>query len=269
MSGADSDRLIPARPSKLMTNWFVRYVNRLFRRRFHTFGIAREGLDSFRQIELAKKPAIILLNHASWWDPLVGVMLAKGHVVRRPLLAPIDREQLERFKFFRKLGFFGIDPEDPRSLEDMFEYVTASFQSTPQTWLWLTPQGQFTDVRKPVRIRPGAAKIAASTPDIDVMSLAIEYAFWQDSKPEVLVRFARIEPQQTTTSGWQRAMTEGMQANADALSRLVQDRDIKAFERILGSGTRNAFIYDLYLRLRGRHGEIEARRESAEQVFSK
>ena len=268
MSGADSDRLIPARPSKLITNWFVRYVMRLFRRRFHSFRIASDGLRTFRDLESSKRPAIVLLNHSAWWDPLVGVVVAQGENTRRPLLAPIDRKQLERFKFFRKLGFFGIDPEDPEALADMREYVIDAFQADPRTWLWLTPQGRFTDVRSPVRIRPGAARIAAAIPDVDVISLTIEYVFWQDSKPEVLIRFARIETEQTSTSGWQRAMTDGMQANADALSRLVQTRDDDAFQTLIDSGTRNSFIYDIYLRIRGRHGEIKARRQPKEQAAS-
>ena len=95
------------------------------------------------------------------------------------------------------------------------------------------------------------------------VSVAIEYVFWQESRPEALVRIHDVEPpEQPTTAGWQRAMTSAMQANADALEILARERNPDHFESIVGDRARTSPVYDLMLKLRGRGGEIAARRDT-------
>ena len=261
MSGASAGSLIPARSSDRFTGFFLRYVRRLLRRRFHAVRLADEGADVLASLGARSRPAIILLNHGSWWDPILACFLSGRLVPRRPGLAPMDRDQLERFGFFRRIGMFGIDPDDAESLEAMRAYVIDAFRSDPRTILWLTPQGRFTDVREPIRIRPGAAAIAAAVGDVDVISISIEYAFWQESRAEALVRCVRVDPPEVaSTAGWHRVMTEAMQSNADELARLVRARAVEPFTMLIGDRARTSFFYDLMLRLRGRGGEIEARR---------
>ena len=267
MSGADPGSLIPGRRSDRFAYWFSRYVRRLLRRRFHAVRLETESVANFHDLASKSRPAIILLNHCSWWDPLMGVALGAEFLSKRGVLAPIDREQLERFGFFRRIGLFGIDPDDAESLKAMRSYVMDGFRENPRNVLWLTPQGRFTDVREPIRIRPGAANIAAQCDEIDVLSVSIEYAFWQDSRAEVLVRSMPVSaPVKTTTTGWQRAMTLGMQENADALSTLVRSRDASQFHTLIGARARTSFFYDLMLKLRGRDGEIAARRERDKEM---
>ena len=67
----------------------------------------------------------------------------------------------------------------------MKRHVLERLERSPGTLLGLTPQGRFTDPREPIRLRPGAAAIAAScerSPRVVVVS--IEYVFWQDARPE-------------------------------------------------------------------------------------
>lgn len=263
MSGARPERLIPARPGPTFTRFFIRYVRRLTRRRFHAVRLVEGGDRLLREAGESDRPLMVLLNHASWWDPLIGVLVGSTITPLRPALAPIDREQLERFGFFRRIGLFGIDPDDPESLVAMRDYVLEAFARDPRTSLWLTPQGRFTDVRSPIRIRPGAASIAAAAGELDVLSLAVEYVFWQDSRPEVLLRLERVRLEgAASTTAWHRAMTGTMQANADALAELARERDPEAFILFHGGPARNNMLYDLLLRLRGRSGEIAARRET-------
>ena len=267
MSGADAGSLIPARPSDRFKYWFARYVRKLLRRRFHAVRVANEGIETLRELDERTRPAIVLLNHSSWWDPLVAFFADSHFAPNRSALAPIDNEQLERFGFFRRIGLFGINPDDPASLKEMRSYVLENFQASPKTILWLTPQGRFTDVRAPIRIRPGAANIAAGVEGVDVVSLAIEYVFWQESRAEILMRATPVEPPKNlSTAGWQRAMTAKMQENSDALAALSQNRDASEFTAIVGDRARTSFFYDLMLRLRGKGGEIAARRESDKET---
>ena len=174
-----------------------------------------------RDAAAADGPFLGLLSHASWLDPLVGLLVWRQLLPDRDLRMPMDAEQLARFGFFKRLGVFGIDPDDPASLDAMRRFVLDHFATGVRPALGLTPQGRFTDPREPVRLRPGAAAIAAAAPsNTAVVAIAVEYVFWQDQRPEILISATRC-PRPTgpaSTTGWHRAMTE---AFSDAAARLA------------------------------------------------
>ncbi len=60
--------------------------------------------------------------------------------------------------------------------------------------LFLTPQGKFADVRAPLVFAPGIDHLAARAPGAVFLPLAIEYSFWEERKPEVLVAFGEALP---------------------------------------------------------------------------
>lgn len=257
-------QLIPAAHADWFAKGFGAYNRRLIAKRFHALRLALGSREVLTAINSEPRPVIITLNHASWWDPLVMLALGSLLMPSRRGIAPIDAEQLRRFTFFRKLGLFGIDPDDPASMSAMLDYVLAWFRANQRPTLALTTQGRFTDVREPIVNRPGAAAVAArlGPGDCAVLSIAIEYAFWQDQRPEIFVRAALIDaPAQNTTAAWHRTIQSGMRANADQLARRVIARDPSVFEVVLGSGAAKINpAYDLWLRIRGRSGAIQARR---------
>jgi 1-acyl-sn-glycerol-3-phosphate acyltransferase len=257
--------LIPANPDPRFARFFGWYNRRLVRRSFAAIRMEATSLDAARSLDTDDRPLIMVINHVGWWDPLIMLELRRLLWPSRQPLAPMDAQQLQRFRFMRKLGIFGIDPDDPASLPLMIDYVSGVFQSTPRASCCITPQGRFTDVREPIRLRPGAAALAAHEPQARVGALAIEYAFWQDRHPEVLLRYTDITPPETrSTPAWHRALTRAMRANAEALAGRVMARDPGAMVDLLGgnSGSINP-VYDLLLRVRGRSGPIAARRFSS------
>ena len=171
----------------------------------------------------------------------------------------MDANQLEQFGIFKSIGVFGVDPEDPASLEVMNDWVAERFEESPKTNMWITPQGRFTDVREPIRPRPGIASIAARHPEATVASLSMEYVFWENARPECLLQIEHVPvPEHPTTAGWLRAITGTMQRNADDLAAHATARTPEAFRTILGgdaSGTHP--VYDLWLRMRGRGTAID------------
>lgn len=256
--------VIPARRSPAFARFFAGYSRRMMRRDFSNVRLVRGSEQHLRNIDTHRGPAIALLNHASWWDPLLGLVLADMFAPSRVLASPIEAAQLEKFRFMRRLGLFGIDPDAPESMELLVEHCVGLFCDEPRTMLGLTPQGEFADVRRPVRIRPGAARVAARLEDPLVVAVACEYTFWNERKPELLIRVAPCDPPpRPTTTGWARVMTRTMNANAEALAGLAIARDGSAFESLLGRGTGIHPVYDLLLRLRGRRPEITPRREGA------
>ena len=59
-------------------------------------------------------PLVIYSNHASWWDPLVGLVLKSEFFADRTPFAPMDAAMLERYKLFARLGFFGVEQHSRR-----------------------------------------------------------------------------------------------------------------------------------------------------------
>lgn len=253
----------PERPSPRFRMFFARYVRRLMGKRFHAVRIISGDGTVLEEAAGSPRPVIALLSHASWWDPLLMLLLWRRYLSARDIIAPMDAEQLRRFGFFRRLGVFGIDPDDARSLDAMRGHVLARFERGDPVMLGLTPQGRFTDPREPIRLRPGAAAIAASSPIApEVVSISVEYAFWQDARPEILVSVTKVDTPATSlsTAAWQRVLTDAMVRSQERLAAAAIDRRPEAFDLVLDAGARINPIMDLWLKWRGQSGGIEARR---------
>lgn len=259
-------RIAPDAYSPGFFRFFAWYVGRLLRKSFHAVRIVRGSQSHATALEreAGDQPAIIALSHTSWWDPLLCVYLSNRLTPTRATLAPMDREQLAKFRFMRKLGLFGIDPVDAASLGPMVEYIAERCAAVPRTTFWITPQGRFADAREPISLRPGAAacaaRLSAASP-CRAVCLAIEYAFWLDKRPEIFLRFEPCDaPTPASTAAWHRALTLAMQRNNDALSELVKARDPAPFDLLEGGDApRINPVYDLLLSLRGDRGGLGER----------
>lgn len=272
MGDAGHTLILPAAHSPGFKRVFMWYTRRLLRKRFQAVHLTPCSLEVGAALNADARPLVLVLNHSSWWDPLITLAMGQVLIPDRSGIAPMDRTQLERFRFFRKLGLFGIHPDDPASLKAMLEYVQAWAASTSRPTLALTPQGRFTDIREPIRLRPGAAATCAafaSASGCQAASLSIEYGFWQSQRPEVFLHLAPIAPPAvSSTTAWQRQIESAMQQGACHLAPLVIARDPAAFVPLVATGGASINpAYDLWLRLRGRSGEITAQR-TARSVHS-
>lgn len=263
MDRGRSEPLIPAHHDPRFAGVFLWYARRLLSRKFQRVHTEHATLSIAASAASHDGPVVMVLNHSSWWDPIVALVVGDTLLRGRSGIAPIDADQLARFRFFRKLGLFGIHPENPASMAAMLEYCAAWSASAPRPTIAITPQGRFCDVREPVRIRPGAAALASKlAPSCRVLAMTIEYAFWQSQRPEVFLRFAEApRPRSVSTAAWQRSIESTMQRSAEELARLVIARDPSPLSPLLAqSGSSINPVYDLWLRIRGRTGEIASRR---------
>ena len=267
MSGTSDDGLIEDRPSPAFRRFFAWYATRLVSRRFHALRLLEGSREILEDASSEERSLIALISHGSWWDPLVGLVLWRKLMSGRDILMPMASEQLSRFRFFRRLGVFGIDPDDPTSMARMRSHVLQRLSRSPDTLLGLTPQGRFTDPREPIRLRPGAAAIAAACERSPrVLVISIEYVFWQDARPELLVAIRSCDsPEAGSTTDWYRAMEEGIRRCAMDLAAASIARDESAFEVLVGGKHRINPFMDAWLRIRGRSGGIAARRSTSRE----
>lgn len=255
-------RYIPPNESPRFRAWFEGWCRRnLIGKKFCAVRVERSGAGLLRSLAGHPGPLILAVNHIGWWDPLMMLTIQRLFFPDRSLRAPMDASQLERFKIFRRMGVFGIDPDDPASLGRMSREMAAYFAQAEGPTLWITPQGEFADVRAPLVLRPGVSRLAASTPGAVVVAVSVEYCFWADPKPEVLIAARRVEAPGGTTTAWHRALMGAMEAGSAELAALAIARDASAFEAVVSKeGRQGGVLYDLWLRARGRGGGLGARR---------
>ena len=262
--------ILPHRRQEWFCRLFRWYTRRLVGKSFNAMRLATGGIDTFAAFDAHDGPTILLLNHQSWWDPILTVALVDRFTPTREVFAPMDRAMVEQFAFMRKLGLFGVDLDDPSAFRALVQYASELSRESPNPSFWITPQGQFADVRAPLELRPGAAAIAARLAKDGapprVLSLAIEFAFWEDRKPEVLLLAKHCPPpERSTTSLWQRQMTDSMQTAMANLAELAIARAASAFETVLGRGASGVNpVYDSILKLTGRQTSIAAHRPTQE-----
>lgn len=227
---------------------FRLYLHWYFWRKFHAVRLSRTGA--------AQVPAghrlIIYCNHPSWWDPALFLFALPKVVPHRRGFGPMDAAELRRYALFGRMGIFGIDPGSARGAAAFLRTALAILDQ-PGTCLCVTAEGAFTDPRlRPVRLRPGIAHLARRCPDALIIPLALEYAFWNESKPEALLRFGPPVqlPENASINDWQAALETGLTATMDTLSAESATRNPAAFTRILGGTAGVGGIYDLYRRAR-------------------
>lgn len=204
---------------------FAAYSRRYMRRRFHTIRL----LKSAQPPRSVSRPLIIYLNHASWWDPLVCLYLSRKWFPDRNSFAPIDASSLERYGFFKHIGIYGIEQQSVWGAIQ-FLRTTVAILSAGRHVVWLTPQGAFCDVReRPLRMRRGLGTLAVRTEEAEFLPLAIEYTFWTEPRPEILVAFGEaIVPSREearSAEEWTTFFAGALEATQDELASRSCRRD--------------------------------------------
>ncbi len=271
------------RQSQWLYHWFRRYCKRYARRHFHAVRLSR----SSHAVPTADgKPLIFVMNHPSWWDIIIGFVLL-DRFEEYQHFAPIDAEMLPRYRFFKRLGFFGID-STPRGAARFLRTAKAIFEQ-PYRAMWITAQGKFVDPRqRPIELRPGVGYVASRLSEGFVVPVAVEYPFWEERTPEALVRFGeplplvdqirgaggppailqagRLHHESELQAGrlhhesdppegnqgqyWTRRIEAALTAAQDALAAKAMRRDPEAFEILVSGKAGVGGVYDWWRRLK-------------------
>ena len=248
-SGLRLDARLPDMPrrSPWMVRLFTAYCHRYLRKNFHAVRLAL----GTRPVDPAG-PLVVVTNHASWWDPLIGFILAEL-LPARAAYGPIDAAALGRYRILERLGIFGVDQQS-RHGGLTFLRRSLAVLGQPSTMLWVTGQGQFTDARvRPVVLKPGMGHLLHRLDNATLLPVAVEYPFWNERFPEVLTRFGTplaVRGAEHSAEEWTRLAEQALAATQDALSVDAVSRDPRRFETLIGGKVGIGGIYDLWRRLK-------------------
>ena len=231
--------------SRPLLRLFGRYSARYIERHFHSVRLLQPSPPPNE----STGPLVVYLNHAAWWDPLVCLFLARELFGGRPAYGPMEATALKRYGFFKRLGFFPVESGTPRGAAQFLRTSEAILERRENA-LFVTPQGQFADVRAPLLIASGLEHLAARAPQAFFVPLAVEYTFWEERKPEVHLAFG-----EATQGG----LTERLAATQAQLAAAAQRRLPNEWRIVTKTKSGVSWPYDLWrwgcARLRGERFE--------------
>ena len=240
--------------SPWLLGWFTSYSRRYIRKHFHSVRVSLAGLPPSN----GGLPLVVYSNHASWWDPLMCLVLKDEFFQERTAFAPIDATMLARYKFLGRLGFFGVEQGTRRGAARFLRTADAILNGG-QNILAVTPQSRFADVReRPVRFAPGLGHLATRVERAVFLPLAVEYVFWEERLPELLVRFGDpleicLEDRRGIRSDdWSRCFEHNLAKTQDSLALESQRRRTEDFRVVLRGGAGQGGVYDLWRFLKSR-----------------
>ena len=210
--------------------------------------VSRTGLPR----GVAGKPLIVYSNHPSWWDPAVYILLNDKLFRHRAGYGPMDEAALGRYGVLERMGVFGVAQHDPRG-PAMFLRTCLAVLAQPSNMLWITAEGGFTDPRlRPITLRPGLAHLARRVPGAIILPLALEYNFWNESRPEALAYFGEpvMGSPGDSIADWTARLEGGLARTMDALAAESATRSPALFRPLVRGGAGIGGIYDRWRWLR-------------------
>lgn len=203
---------IPADVRPSVRSLFGIYARWLARRRFQAVWIRKD----YRPV---KRRTIYFLNHSSWWDGLVPLLLNEYHF-QQDARALMELRQMERYPFFRWLGAFSIDVEDNAHIFRAMRYAVRSMRKEGSS-LYIYPQGAI----RPLTVTPsfgqGLGWLHTKLPDADLVPVGIHIHTIRHNKPELHI-WAGRPVQLPADAGPQLARHRCETAMAALLPRLVE-----------------------------------------------
>ena len=239
-------------PHPWFSRWFGDYAAKRLRQGFHRVRLLG---DSFPAID-PEAPLVIYGNHASWWDPMVALAVRPLFFPNREAYAPIDADMLERYGIFNSLGFFGVERDSLRGVAKFLDHAEAILRR-PNALLFLTPQGRFADVReRPLSFQRGIAHLAERIPSALFLPLATEIAYWEESKPEILIHAGRpVSPESQPQREREALLGElegALERAMDELAAASIARDPAAFRDVFAGSAGVGGLYDFWRTIKAR-----------------
>ena len=179
---------IPARPRALDRRFWGAYFSWTLRRSFSAGYIGEEHHLVKASHHRDKIPTIIASTHASWWDAAVAMSIAFGRH-RLDTDGMMEYRQLERYRFFSRLGMFSVIREDPQSSMRSLRYAASRLRGTNRM-LWMYPQGTLIhqDVDR-IECEPGIGILARFLGHCRILPVAMRYEMLREQRPASWVRF--------------------------------------------------------------------------------
>lgn len=203
--------MIKAEHKKWAYFFFDIYLHNIIKKDFNDFYLVGNipELDN-------NKGLIITPNHFSWWDGFFIYYLMKKLSTRKIYIMMLE-EQLKRYPFFKKLGAFSINQQNPKSIIESINYASSIVSDS--SYLVTYPQGEIEPYEKrPLTVKEGLKKIIEKVNiETDVLPVAFKIHHSNERKPFLFAMMGNMIPAQT--------VMDNFQSFSDSYNQLVAKLD--------------------------------------------
>jgi hypothetical protein len=177
---------IKADESAFIIRFFRTYSKWLIRKRFKRILIRKDYEPG------PESRSVYFLNHSMWWDGLIPLLLNEYHF-RQKARALMEDKQMREYGFFRKIGAFSINLQDPRQSLISLRYAVESMKRE-HSCLFIYPEGALVpfSTQKPI-FKEGLAWLRQQLPaeEVDFVPIALCPNFYESSKPDLYIRIGK------------------------------------------------------------------------------
>lgn len=134
-------------------------------------------------------PVLYLVNHSSWWDGLLCFQAYQRNAVPLENMMMMEEAQLEKLRFFQRLGAFSIAPDKPKSLVETLRYVEEKLKNGQKVWIF--PQGEIRHQdSRPLHVKRGVAKIMERFDEVAIKFVSMYYYLGEKQKLNAVLEFS-------------------------------------------------------------------------------
>ncbi|MEN9935844.1 MAG: hypothetical protein RLZZ387_2423 [Chloroflexota bacterium] len=185
----------------------------------------------------ADGPMVFYMNHPGWWDGYMAFLLDKI-VLRERFESYImmEEKQLRAYRFFTLCGAFSVDRRRPGEAERSIGYISRLLRERRSRVLWILPQGRIApNDRRPLRVFPGAARVALQSGGAMLWPVALRYEFRGEQQPEAFIRVGppHRPPEGADAEGLTEEIGARLTAAVDALRDEVNEERLEGYEVLL------------------------------------
>lgn len=133
---------------------------------------------------VGKLPVVYAANHVSWWDGLVLFQLTERLTQSDPYIL-MDEKGLREYPFFRRLGAFSVNRDQPRDTLASLAYAETKLRAGHP--LWIFPQSAITPPDRPIEALGGIGHLLRRLGPAELRPVTLHYALGDHQKPAATV----------------------------------------------------------------------------------
>jgi chlorobactene lauroyltransferase len=194
------------------------------------------------------KPSVFYANHSNWWDGLAAFYLSKK-LWNIDAYVMMDIEQMQKYRFFKRIGAFSVNRNNPKEAVESVEYAVSLLGNTNR-FLWIFPQGimQPNDFR-PIKFYNGISKISGKLGEVNLIPVTLRYEFLMEQRPELFISIgkAKIFNPGDDIKELTGILNNEIVRELDALKNKIINSELDSFKIILqGRQSRNKTVDKVY-----------------------
>jgi 1-acyl-sn-glycerol-3-phosphate acyltransferase len=183
------EKFKPAKTNRFWLTIASLFFFNMLQNRFYAFRY--NGVENYKNRD-DKCPTIIFAPHCNWWDGIVLYNIAH-RICHKEIRLMV--EELNRFPLLRRGGAYSVNKKSAQSAMKALKYSVDLLEDL-RNILFIFPQGIIRPPHfRPIEFQTGLTYIAQNAVKkygkINLIPIAIDYCFFRDNRPEVVVDFGK------------------------------------------------------------------------------